>query len=122
MSLFKHSQVKEINASAFNDKKLKNELLGSSGAIVVFYASWCGHCQFLAPELKKFASVMGSCIKVYAIESVNEDLTKLFKIEAFPTIKFTKSGSLINANNFGREYADMVKFILTKTSECKIKK
>lgn len=123
MSLFKGSNVKEINETSFVNKKLKKNLLGFSGAIVLFYAHWCPHCKNIADDVKKFARSMGTSIKVYAVESKHEKLISKFNIQGFPTFKFARSsdGSLVSADNFGRDFQSMLNFACSKASVCKTK-
>jgi len=124
MSLFKDSPlVKEIGASSFTNKKLKKNLLGPSGAMVIFYGGFCGHCQRMAPEIKKFANSMGSNLKVYVIESKHQELTNRFNIQGFPTVKFARSdGVLIPADKFGRDIQSMLNYACSKASVCKLLK
>lgn len=121
MSLFKDSSdIKEIGDSSFNNKRLKKHLVGSSGAIVLFFADWCGHCQRMAPEIKKFARAMGSGLKVYVVESKHENLTSKFGIQGFPTVKFARvDGVLMPADNFGRDLQGMLNYACSKASVCK---
>ncbi|GAA5813602.1 hypothetical protein MFLAVUS_007085 [Mucor flavus] len=57
---------------------------------VEFYASWCGHCQKLAPEWKKAASNLKGLVSVAAVDcdvEMNKPLCAMYEIKGFPTIK-----------------------------------
>lgn len=62
--------------------------------VVEFYASWCGHCQRLAPTWRAFAADIkewNSVIKVAAIacsDEVNTAICRQHNIWGYPTVRF----------------------------------
>ncbi|CAK9304476.1 unnamed protein product [Gordionus sp. m RMFG-2023] len=85
-----NDDVIELNNGNFN-----NKIIGCDGVCFVeFYAPWCGHCQSLAPDYKKFASAFKGIIQVGALDSDvenNKDLASQYNIRGFPTIKIFRS-------------------------------
>lgn len=68
---------------------------GSGGALVMFYAPWCGHCKRLEPTwdefMRNFDGYNGvQVLKVNGDE--NPDLAQLHNVRGFPTIKFCPRG------------------------------
>jgi protein disulfide-isomerase A1 len=71
------------------------ELISSHKYVLVeFYAPWCGHCQTLAPEYAKAATLLKNegvvLAKVDATE--HNDLSQKFEVQGFPTLLFFVDG------------------------------
>lgn len=95
----KTTSVVEFDAKSFTET-VKKDATGSSFWIVVFYAHWCGHCQYFAPEYIKIAESLSKNhghLKFGAIDCANPDLRQSdacsgFNIKAFPTVLAFKRG------------------------------
>ena len=93
--------------------------------MVLFYASWCGHCHNLIPDYIKFAD-KAQFLHVYAIE---HDSNKSFydklkdtplTIEGFPTIYLFKDGKPVEEYNGERNVQSLMsKSMLFCNTECK---
>ena len=86
--------MKEVILTAENFEK---EVLGSEIPVLVdFWATWCGPCKMLAPELEKFAEQADGKVKVGKI-NVDEqmELAIKYKVEVIPTLMLFKSGQLV---------------------------
>lgn len=58
-------------------------------AVLFAKAEWCPHCQDAKPELEEAASMLGSVLPVYAVDSErNADTIRKLKVQAFPTIMY----------------------------------
>ncbi|XP_009799259.1 protein disulfide-isomerase-like [Nicotiana tabacum] len=86
--------------------------------VVEFYAPWCGHCQKLAPEYEKAASVLSShdppivLAKIDASDEANRGLATQYQLKGFPTIKiFRNGGNNIQEYNGPREADGIVAYI-----------
>ena len=63
--------------------------------LVDFWATWCGPCQMLAPELEKFANENQQAIKVVKLNI--DDYTPIalqYGIEVIPTLLLFKNGKI----------------------------
>lgn len=83
----------------------------STGPALLFVkATWCGYCKSAAPEIRKAASIMGSVVPVYEIDSEKHaDVVESMKIDGFPTIFFrTATGQLktYRGERTGQKIAD----------------
>lgn len=67
------------------DEELKTE--SSIPLILDVYATWCGPCKLMAPELVQAAAELGDKVRVAKIDSDQyPDWSRKLKIGAFPTI------------------------------------
>ena len=61
-----------------------------------FYATWCGPCKMLAPQLDSFAA-QNTNVRVYKIDiDQNEEISQKFGIQGVPTLALFKDGGLVS--------------------------
>ena len=87
---FSGSNVKEVFVKDFDQK---GNLMNTDGkGVILFYASWCGHCQHVKPtfiDLSK--NVKNVKFMALNLSSPTEEMRNMmsnwkFKVEGFPTI------------------------------------
>lgn len=81
----------------------------NSLVFVEFYAPWCGHCQSLAPEYKKLATMFKGLIPITSIdanEQSNAPIAQKYGVKGFPTLKLIKDGNAIDYQG-GRDAKSM---------------
>ncbi|KAJ4819079.1 Protein disulfide-isomerase [Rhynchospora pubera] len=107
------SKVLTLDASNFDDAISKNPFI-----VVEFYAPWCGHCQRLAPEYEKAASVLAShdppvvLAKVDANEEKNRELASKYDVKGFPTLKIIRNqGASVQEYKGPREADGIVEYL-----------
>ena len=74
-----------------------DELISKGKVLVDFYATWCGPCNMLTPELEKLASEDESLqiIKVDVDEFPN--IARRYRVMSIPTLLLFKDGKLVNS-------------------------
>lgn len=92
--------IDELNSATFKQKvwnyskSTKFSRVGELPIILDFYATWCRPCKMLAPHLQTIQNKYKGKLIVYRIDVDKEpELSKLFKIEAMPTIIFINKKS-----------------------------
>ncbi|HUY98764.1 MAG TPA: thioredoxin [Thermomicrobiaceae bacterium] len=61
--------------------------------VVDFWASWCGPCRMVAPELEKLASKYADSVEVVKVDvDASPGLSRTYSILSIPTIAFFAPG------------------------------
>ena len=78
--------VSDLTESSFNTFIEKSD----KGALVEFYAPWCGHCKKLTPEYEKAAERMKVAgVPLVAVDAtVESSLASRFSVRGYPTLKW----------------------------------
>ncbi|XP_061341914.1 protein disulfide-isomerase-like [Gastrolobium bilobum] len=109
--------VLTLDHSNFSDTVTKHNFI-----VVEFYAPWCGHCNKLAPEYEKAASILSShdplilLAKIDANDEKNRELANEFDVKGFPTIKILRNGGKVIQDYKGPREADGIVDYLKKQS------
>jgi protein disulfide-isomerase-like protein len=90
-SEYSDSDVIEADAATLDALAADAE---GAGALVTFYAPWCGHCVKMVPEFKKAATALKP--RGIRLAAVNTDaergLAQRLGIKGFPTVRFVHAG------------------------------
>ena len=80
-----------ITKENFNEQVIKSGI----PVLVDFWATWCGPCRMLAPELEKLAQELDGKVKVGKV-NVDEQvgLAVEYKVEVIPTLLLFKNGKV----------------------------
>ena len=102
----------EVNSNNLNKF---NEAVQRGGAVVKFYADWCGHCQDLNPKWNIMTSHMKNAQGSGLIASVPENMISSVNCDkdilGFPTIRYMVGGKKKKDYNGRREVEDLEKFV-----------
>lgn len=84
----------EVKVTAENFEK---EVLKSDVPVIVdFWATWCGPCKMIAPNLEALAKANEGVIKVGKVNVDDEaELSAKFGIVSIPTLMLFKDGKLV---------------------------
>ena len=64
--------------------------------LVDFFATWCGPCKAVAPELEKLKSIQKDNLKIIKIDvDKNPGTASKFQVRGVPTLMLFKEGKLL---------------------------
>jgi thioredoxin 1 len=82
-------EIKHATDTTFEELVLKSE----RPVVVDFWATWCGPCRMVAPELEKLAEKYEGTVDVVKVDvDANPALSQAFNILSIPTIAFFQPG------------------------------
>jgi thioredoxin 1 len=73
--------------------KFKELVAGDRPVLVDFYATWCGPCQQMKPELERLANEVGPRARVIKIDvDKNRAVAEQYRIASIPTVMLFQHG------------------------------
>lgn len=83
--------VLEISSNEFEQKVLN----AKKPVLVDFFTVWCGDCRRISPVLDIIAEKNTENFDVYKVNTdKNTDLAKKYEVQAVPTLRFFKNGTV----------------------------
>jgi thioredoxin 1 len=83
------ADIKVATDTNFEELVLKND----KPVVVDFWATWCGPCKMVAPEMEKLAEKYAGAVDVVKVDvDANPRLSQTFNIMSIPTIAFFRPG------------------------------
>ena len=93
---------REETVIVLNDNNFNKTINKFENILVLFYASWCGHCKKFLPTYVKISQKLYEekpRINLAKIEmSSNNEIKNIFNISSFPTIKLYQKGKPYDYN------------------------
>ena len=82
--------IQHATDDTFEQLVLKND----KPVVVDFWATWCGPCKMVAPEMEKIAAKYEGAVDVVKVDvDANPRISQAFNIMSIPTIAFFRPGS-----------------------------
>lgn len=82
-------------AIEFSDASAREAIASGKPVIIDFWATWCGPCRKLGPNIEELAQKYEGKIAVGKINiEENNDLNVQYSVLAIPTVLFFKDGEL----------------------------
>lgn len=101
------SNVLHPNEQEFNELIAHNEVV-----FVDFFASWCGPCKMLAPEIERLADSYSGKVKVLKVDVDKEPgLAARFTVQSIPSLFVIKHGTVVKSALGYQPYPKLVQLI-----------
>lgn len=80
----------------FTDANFEEKVLKSDKLVVVdFFATWCGPCQMMAPNIEEIAEEMSDIVIGKMNIDENEITPQKYQVMSIPTVVFFKGGEVV---------------------------
>lgn len=99
--------IKEIHDSNFKEEVFESE----EPIFVEFFATWCVHCQALAPVLEEVSNEVKGIKFVKVDIDKNPKAVNTFNIEGTPTLFVFKNGRAVTTHSGFLPKAQLIKYI-----------
>jgi len=88
-------KLEHLTNETFKEKIFNYEVnkdwkfLGSTPAIIDFYADWCGPCKVVAPILEELKEEYGDKLDIFKVNTEEQrELSSIFGIQSIPSLLF----------------------------------
>ena len=86
------------------------DFTGRIPVIIDFYATWCGPCKALAPQIERLAKEYEGRVKVLKVDvDKNEALASAARIQSIPTMFFISIDGAIERHTGALPYVELKK-------------
>ena len=90
-----------------------NTIVKNGVVLVDFYATWCGPCKMLSPELEKLAEKRTDITVLKVDIDQFEEIAAMYNVRVVPTLILFKDGANISVSTGFKPVASLEKFVDT---------
>lgn len=112
--------VVQPDGSVIHERTHFREVMANAEGIVVvdFWASWCGPCMMMGPELEKVAKTHPSDVTIIKVEmdAQTEAFARHFEVGGIPDVRFFQKGKAVGGF-VGFHRADEIEKLLTSVPQ-----
>ncbi len=90
-----------------------NALIKNGVVLVDFFATWCGPCKMLSPELEKLAEKRNDVTVLKVDIDQFEEIAAMYNVRVVPTLILFKDGANLSVSTGFKPVASLERFVDT---------
>ena len=90
-----------------------NALIKNGVVLVDFFATWCGPCKMLSPELEKLAEKRNDVTVLKVDIDQFEEVAAMYNVRVVPTLILFKDGANLSVSTGFKPVASLERFVDT---------
>lgn len=95
-----------------NEKEFDEIITNNDTVLVDFFASWCGPCKMLAPEIEKLANEYQNQLPILKVDIDQQiGLAQRYGIQTIPTLLVFKKGTVVKKAVGYQPYSKLKQFL-----------
>lgn len=95
-----------------NENKFNEIITNNDTVLVDFFASWCGPCKMLAPEIEKLANEYQNQLPILKVDIDQQiGLAQRYGIQTIPTLLVFKKGTVVKKAVGYQPYSKLKQFL-----------
>lgn len=112
LQAYSQEETKMSKITHVDEKGLQEAINNNQLVLVDFFATWCGPCKMLTPELEKLAEDMGDKVAIVKVDiDKSPELARQFDVFSVPTLFVFENGQVAR-KSAGYQPAEKLKQLL----------
>lgn len=94
------------------------ELINAETPVLVdFFATWCGPCRMMSPELEKLKQQLGDAVRIVKIDvDQNQQAAMAYQVSGVPTLILFRKGQILWRQSGALSARQLAEIIRSKTA------
>ena len=80
----------------YPNKQEFDELIKNEKVLVDFFATWCGPCKMIGPNIEKLAEVNADATVIKIDVDKHPEIAAVYGVQTIPTLIAFKKGQIVN--------------------------